>query len=127
MLGNPYASGATVVISGNVWSGQGYYHPQGGIQFRWFSSGGNCYLGLSGGGPPLSGNFMTMNSGGMQLSGGFLSGALDGIPLEPGGSYFIPFSAFRPQLNVISGLYLNVFALCDQAASGVGRLSFEPF
>jgi hypothetical protein len=67
---------------------------------------------------------MTINSGGMTLSGGAqLSGALDGIPLGPGDGLWIPAYAFKSPIGVSGNC--NIFAMCDQAASGVGRLSWE--
>lgn len=119
ILGQPYASGAQQIISGNPWSGT--WFPVGGIQFLWVSSGGNAYIGVSGGNPVLSGSFLTINSGGMMLSGGPASGFLDGICIPPGTPYFIPKARFP-----ISGIY-NMYALCDAAASGIGRLYFEAF
>jgi hypothetical protein len=120
ILGQPYASGAQQIISGNVFSGRAP-EPVGGIQLFWISSGGQAYISLSGGGPVLSGGFMTINSGQMQLSGGYSSGKLDGFPMVPGAGYFIPKLAFQ-----VSGNF-NVYALCDQSASGVGRLYWEIF
>lgn len=120
LLGQPYASGATQVISGNFWSGR-KAEPVGGVQLFWVSSGGNAYIALSGGGPPLSGGFMTINSGTLQLSGGNASGMLDGFPMAPGAGYFIPKLACGLSGN------LSIFALCDQAASGTGRLYFEVY
>ena len=120
VLGNDPASGAIQILSGNPWSGF-VVEPIGGIQLRWISSGGSAYIALSGGGPPKSGGFMTINSGAMILSGGIASGMLDGFPLAPGDSYFIPKLAFKQ-----SGVF-NVYALCDQAASGVGRLYWEAY
>ncbi len=119
VLGNPFLSGAIQVIAGNPWSGQ--LVPVGGIQLKWVcpASGALAYVSLSGGGPPLSGGFMTYNSGTMMLSGGFTSGALDGIPMGPGESMFIPKIGFRT-----SGAF-NLYANCDPAASGIGRLFFE--
>lgn len=120
VLGQPVASGATTVISGNPWSGS-QREPVGGIQLLWISSGGACFVGLSGGGPVLSGPTMTVNSGQMALSGGAASGMLDGMYVAPGVPYFLPRLAFP-----ISGIY-NLYATCEQAASGVGRLYFEAF
>jgi hypothetical protein len=122
VIGQPVLSGAAVVISGNPWSG--HFTPVGSIMFRWVSSGGNVYLALSGGGPPLSGNFMTINSGGFALSGGCLSGMLDGILIAPGDTYTIPKIAL-PTTGPSSGS-INVFALNDNSSSG-GRLYFESF
>ncbi len=123
LLGNPLASGATTVIAGNPYSGE--LRPQGGIQLRWISSGGNCYIAFSGGGPPLSGAVMTINSGGLSLSGGCASGMLDGMPMAPGDVYWIPAIAIT-KTGPTSGQF-NLFALADQAASGIGRLFFEVF
>jgi hypothetical protein len=126
VLGQPYASGAQQVIVGSPWSGQ--LRPQGQINFWWVcaASGANCYLALSGGGPPASGNFMTYNSGQMFLSGGALSGLLDGCPIAPGGTYNIPRLAFGSEGGTTSGTF-NVFAMCDPTASGIGRLYFEVY
>ncbi len=117
ILGNPLASGATPILSGWPWSGRPA-KPVGGVQIRWISSGGNCYIALSGN-PILSGGFMTLTSGQMYLSGGANSGLLDGMPLAPGDSYFVPRLA-----TGLSG-QLSIFAICDQAASGIGRLYWE--
>ena len=122
ILGQPAASGAQLVISGNPYSGR--LEPVGGIQLLWVSSGGNCYIAFSGGNPPLSGGFMTINSGSMALSGGAASGMLDGMIIPPGGGYFIPKIALGSTGGTTSGTF-NLFALCDQAASGIGRLYFE--
>lgn len=124
ILGNPYASGAQLVVSGSLVSGK--FTPTGGIQLRWISSGGNCYIGFSGGGPPLSGSFMTITSGGFALSGGSASGMFDGMLIEPGASYFVPSLVLTNRGGITSGFY-NIFALCDQTASGAGRLYFEFF
>ncbi len=122
LIGQPYLSGAVTVISGNPWSGK--LEPAGGIQLRWISSGGNCYIALSGGGPPLSGGFMTINSGTFPLSGGGASGLLDGMPMAPGDAYFVPRSALGSRDGQTSGRF-NLFALADATASGVGRLFYE--
>lgn len=122
ILGQPFASGAQMVISGNPWSG--IVFPRGGVQLFWLSSGGNAYVGFSGGGPPLSGGFMTINSGTMMLSGGAASGMLDGFPLVPNMGYWIDRSMVPGFGGGNSGTF-NLFALCDQSASGVGRLYFD--
>lgn len=107
ILGQPHASGPQAIVSGNPYSGQ--LVPVGGIQLRWHpQASGYCYVGLSGN--------MTLNSGGAFLSGG---GVSDGMVLSPGDPYFIPKIAFRT-----SGQF-NVYAYCDQAASGQGRLYWE--
>jgi hypothetical protein len=124
VLGQPYASGAQLVVSGNLFSGR--LTPIGGIQLRWMSSGGNAYIAFSGGGPPLSGGFMTTNSGGFGLSGGCLSGMLDGFPLAPGDGFFVPMAALQIRQGPQSGS-VNLWASFDPAASGVGRLNFDPF
>ncbi len=122
LLGNPVASGAIRVMSGNPYSGT--FGPTGGVQFRWVSSGGNCYIALSGGGPILSGTFMTINSGDIVATRGPASGMLDGFLMAPGDSYFLPALCFGKGPN--SG-FINVFALCDAVASGIGRLYWETF
>ncbi len=123
LLGQPLASGAQTVISGSIFSGR--LEPVGSILLRFISSGGCAYISLSGGGPVLSGNFMTITSGGMALSGGCLSGMLDGMILAPGDTYTIPKLALG---NSITGSgTVNIFALCDVAASGIGRLYWEAF
>lgn len=132
VLGQDPKSGAQLVVSGPLFSsGQTL---RAGMQLRWVvplasgfgTSGLNAYIALSGGGPPLSGPFMTINSGAMQLSGGASSGMLDGMPMFPGDRYFIPPAELGNQAGVNSGFF-NIFALHDQAASGIGRLYFEPF
>lgn len=112
ILGQPVASGPNIIVSGNPWSGKNP-KPVDGVQLRWMSSGGNAFIGLSG-------NF-TVTSGGFLLSGGTNSGLGDGMFLAPGDSYFLPKAVCG-----LSGTY-NVFATCDVAASGVGRLFFEVY
>lgn len=110
LLGNPLASGAQIIVSGNPWSGQNP-RPQGGIQLRLSpTASGNAYVGLSGG--------MTVTSGGMFLSGG---GLLDGMVMAAGDSYWIPRIGTGQ-----SGSY-NVYAQVDAAASGQARLHYEIF
>jgi hypothetical protein len=111
------------VVSGSLYSG---VFVGAGLQLRWISSGGNCYVGVAGGGPPLSGGFMTITSGGMQLSGGAASGMLDGMLLGPGDAFFVEPGVLGNRNGPTSGTF-NVWALCDQAASGVGRLYFAPW
>lgn len=122
ILGNPPASGAQLIFSGNLLSGR--LTPAGGIQLRWLTVSGNAYIStsLSGGGPPLSGAFMTINSGQLLLSGGILSGLLDGTPMTPGDGLFVPMQQL-PTLRAgpVSGT-ITLWALCDLGASGVGRL-----
>lgn len=122
LVGNPPLSGAQLIVSGNPWSGLviGQY----GIQLRYIGSG-VCYIGLSGFGPPLSGNFMTVNSGGYALSGGAASGMLDGMPLLTGDKYFIEPAVLQNRGGATSGTF-NIVALTDGPGSG-GRLWFEPF
>lgn len=105
------ASGAPFpLISGNFWSGQGGTHPVGSIVFRWASdASGNAYIALSGG--------ATITSGGFFLSGTL--GNADAMMIPPGGTYTLPKLAIN-----LSGV-LNVYASCDAAASGVGRLWWE--
>ncbi len=121
IIGN--ASGGDWVVSGVPWIRGGHpLSPWGslppanqlgaGIQLRWSpNSSGNLYVGLSGG--------LTVNSGGFLGSG--YSGLLDGVLLGPGDAYFIPRVAASA-----SGL-ISVFATCDVAASGLGRLYWEVY
>ncbi len=125
LLGNPLASGAQCVVSGGAGVYSGHMTPTSTLLLRWVSASGNCYIAFSGGGPPLSGNIMTIASGGFALSGGCLSGMLDGMPMAPGDTYLVPVVALTNK-GPTSGLY-NVFALADVAASGIGRLYFEFF
>lgn len=107
LLGN--RSGGDPVISGNPWSGQ--LVPAGTLLLHLDrSASGNAYYGFSGG--------MTIQSGGFFLSGG---GLMDGMALNPGESHSIPKYAFR-----VSGT-VNLFAGCDPAASGQGRLYWEAY
>jgi hypothetical protein len=103
-----FVSGGQLMLSGYPFTRS---EPIGGLQLvaAGFNSG-MVYVGLSGG--------VTVNSGGMFLSGG---GALDGIPLAPGGSYFIPKLGF-PQSGVV-----NVYLGSDAACSGQARLYYEFF
>lgn len=97
------------LVSGNLWSGQGAFHPVGGVRLLLDPiSSGNAYISLSGG--------ATTRSGGFFLSGGLT----DGMLLAPGGDYFIPKLAF------VSG-QMSIWATCDPAASGQGRLYWETF
>ena len=106
LIGNPLASGAQQIVSGNPWSGD--YRPIGGVQLVLDrSASGAIYVGTSGN--------ITLNSGGMFLTGGGLN---DGVQLAPGGSYFIPKLAF------VSGEY-NLFIRHDAACSGQARLFYE--
>lgn len=115
------ASGAVTIISGNPYSG--YVEPIGGIQlYASPLNSGLVYVAFSGGGPPAAGNFMTTNSGGMPLSGG---GLLDGMPIAPGGGYFIPKIAITNRATT-SGQF-NLFGTCDAACSGQARLYWEAF
>lgn len=114
------SGGPFPIVSGNVWSGQGGLHPIGTIQLRWdWQASGNAYVWLSG---PSSGftSIPTVNSGGPYLSGNSGVGLLDAMFLRPGDPYTIPKSA------LISG-QINIFAACDPAASGVGRMTWEAF
>lgn len=107
------------IISGNPYSGS--WEPVGGIQFYADkANSGNIYIGFSGGGPPLSGNFLTRNSGGLPLSGAAM---LDGFPIPPGGGYFVPKLAFTNK-GLTSGVY-NMWGLTDAACSGTARLFWE--
>ena len=112
LLGWDYTNsgGAQIVVSGNPWSGSVF--PVGGIQLGWSpQASGNCYVGLSGN--------ILMTSGGVGAN--TLSGYLDGFLIGPGLSYFIPRVRFP-----LSGVF-NIYAFCDAACSGQGRLSFDAF
>lgn len=106
-----FLSGGTNILSGNYWSGT--FAPVGGIQLvAWPANSGNVYVGLSGG--------VTITSGVFQKSGG--PSRLDGVPLAPGATYFIPKLAF----SNVSGTP-QVFAQPDAACSGQARLFWEVF
>lgn len=64
---------------------------------------------------------MTITSGQMFLSGGPNSGLSDGMIMAPGDSYFVP------RIGTGASGRVNIFADCDVAASGIGRLYFEIF
>lgn len=106
------ASGAPFpLVSGNLWSGTGAFHPLGGIQLRLApNASGNAYVSLSGG--------STVNSGGFLRSGG---GLLDGMIMKPGDSYFVPKLGIHP-----SG-FIGIYGTCDPEASGQARLYWEAF
>ncbi len=112
---NSGALGGTNILSGNYWSGQGALHPYGGVQIATApSNSGNLYIGFSGG--------MTINSGGLNTSGASnFSGAMDGMVLPPGSSYFIPRLAFGT-----SGTP-KLFVQPDAACSGQARVYLEVF
>lgn len=117
----------TNIVSGNYWSGQGTIHPVGGVQLLTHpSNSGIVYVALSGAiGLNSGGRGITINSGVSQLSGGLVSGlgVMDGMPLSPGVSYFIPKLAF-PQSS--SGVILpQVWCQPDAACSGQARIHFE--
>ena len=110
LLGNPLASGAQIIASGNVFSG--VLGIEGGIQLRVHpNASGYVYIGLSGN--------LTLLSGGFYLSGTL--GVTDGMVMGPGDSYFIPRSKFPN-----SGL-MNIYAVADVACSGQTRIFWEKF
>lgn len=104
------ASGAPFpLISGNFWSGNNAFHPYGGVQLKTAPyNSGNVYIGLSGG--------VTIASGGFMLSG---VNTTDGMIMGPGDSYFVPKLAMQN-----SGIF-NIYAGCDAACSGQGRVFYE--
>lgn len=113
-----FLSGGTNILSGNYFSGQGAYHPVGGVQLvADISNSGNLYIGLSGG--------VTITSGVVQASG--FAGAMDGMQMRPGTPYYIPKIAF----NVPGGPGVNcsgqpaIYVLPDSACSGRARLYWE--
>lgn len=75
------------------------------------TASGNAYIGFS-----LP---MTATSGGMFLSGASVT---DGIEMSPGDYLRVP----RARTSPTSG-QLNIYALCDPAASGQARLSWKLF
>ena|ERR1700722_19360561 len=102
-------SGGQLVISGLQWSG---YHrvPMDGIQLVWDPlASGNAYVGLSG---SYSG------TGGVTIHSGTL---LDGLPMQPGGAYFVPYAGCQP-----SG-FIGVTFTHDVAASGLAFMAYEVF
>ncbi len=115
------ASGAPFPIwSGNIWSGQGWPKPVGGVQLRLHpNASGNAYIYLSGN--STSGIQMTINSGGPLLSGASGVGLNDGMIMAPGDSYFVP------KLGDGASGVLSIFTNCDAAASGQSRLYWEAF
>jgi hypothetical protein len=64
---------------------------------------------------------MTVGSGGLFQSGTAWSGAMDGMVLTPGDTYWIPRIG-----TGMSGHY-DIRVACDAAASGQGRMYFEIF
>lgn len=110
------AASGVLVMSGNLISGR--LTPLGGVQLRWISSGGNAYVAFSGG--------FTVGSGTLTGSGGCLSGMMDAFPLAPGDGFFVPQIALLERAGPVSGTF-NLWATCDPAASGAGRLFFDLF
>lgn len=109
--GNPFP-----LASGNIWSGQGAFHPVGKVVLKLSpDASGFAYISLSGYIPVTSGG-PTINSGGFLLSG--LN--VDGFLMKPGDTYEIP------KLALQSGT-MNIYATCDAAVSGQGRLYWEAF
>lgn len=108
------ASGSPFPIysGGLPFSGQSYRFPYSYVNLKYAdNASGNAYIGYTSGGP------FTVNSGGAFPNG---SGLYDLMMLAPGERYQIP------KLEFISGC-LNIFATCDAAASGQGRLYFDVF
>ncbi len=114
-----FASGGTLILSGNPWSGIGKAGVlTGGVQLRMerfpVSASGSIFIALSGG--------MNINSGQYTASGGpYSGGMLDGMQLTPGDTYFVPKLAFGQ-----SGVFCNLYAMPDNLGSGA-RLYFEFF
>lgn len=115
LLGLPLASGTQLVVSGTLWSGQPPFDVRGfinnqGVSLTWIcsASGAVAYTSRTSG--------FTMTSGGFFLSG---QGANDGRPMQPGQSTFYP----RP--TGLGNQNFSLFANCDAAASGIGRLYWE--
>lgn len=107
-------SGGQLIISGNVFSGQGPARPQGGIQFRTDKlASGAIYVALSGN--------MTINSGTISAGGVTSGGGMDGMPVYAGDGYWLP----RLACGMTSGS-INVYAQAEAASSG-NRLYFEIF
>lgn len=127
IVGQPNASGAQLIISGNPWSGLLVGNL--GVQLRFVSAqpgSGICYVALSGFNPPASGNFMTITSGAFPLSGGANSGMLDGMPMFDHDAYYIEPAVLQARTGgVNSGIY-NIYVQTDTLGSG-GRVFFEPF
>lgn len=108
------ASGAPfIVYSGGLpFSGRPVMFPYSFVNLKYANTAsGNAYVSYTSGGP------FAVNSGGAFPNG---SGLYDAMMLAPGERYQIP------RLVFISGI-LNIFATCDAAASGQGRLYFDVF
>lgn len=118
-------SGGQNLLSGNYFSGLGAFHPVGGLQLRADkSNSGNIYVALSGG--------VTINSGVISNAGVTSGGFMDGFPLAPGDSYFIPKIAFiQSSGGGLSGTTGSgtpgIFVACDSACSGTARVNYEAF
>lgn len=112
ILVSPVSGGLQVISAPNPYSGK--LLPVGEIRLLWTTaiSGANCYIALSGG--------MTVNSGSFGTSGGLM----DGRAIPPGGSYNIPKLGITSTVGNTSGTF-NIYASCDAAASGAGRLYYD--
>lgn len=114
-------SGGDRIIAGFPYSRPSF--PTGGVQIVLdYTASGSAYIGLSGG--------VTIRSGVHTASGGVLSGGmLDGMQVNPGGSYFIPAAALVSKGGTASGLsgFINIYASVDPGGSGQARLYFEFF
>jgi hypothetical protein len=121
IIGNPLLSGPQTIVSGNIWSGTRGFPNFAGVSLRWAGGSANnnsgiCYVFLSGGGVPVSSGGPTVNSGGMLLSG---EAILDGMPMFPFDSYWIPAILAGPSGNC------QISAIADTLGSG-GRLYWQP-
>lgn len=131
VLGYVAGSGFTPLFSGNPWSGR--VEPVGGLQIvSDKNNSGNIYVSLSGGNA-FSGQISTLvgsggptiTSGAMPISGGMQIGFMDGIPVGPGGAYFVPRLAIQ-NTGPNSGTF-NICVGCDLACSGLARVYAEAF
>lgn len=106
-------SGGINILSGNVFSGQGAFHPVGDVRVKAGpANSGVLYVGLSGG--------LTLRSGGFFRSGA--SGGCDGWPLKASESYTISKLAFIPN----SGSP-KVFVTTDALGSGRDIVYWEVY
>ena len=112
ILGN--VSGGQQIILTNIWSGIFENH---GVQLRW-AGPGNAYVSVY--------SNVTVNSGTVSNTGVNSGGTNDGMIVLSGERYNVPPLVINNIGGTASGIF-NIYALCDAASSGVGRMYFEPW